>query len=309
MLRNSIFREMPPLTMLVLFIGMVFAALLFSSLLGILLLFILHGPGSLTAISDPTLYSDVSVVAQLKLLQIINQVFGLLLPALLFLLLIERNPGKLLSGKRNLPVFLLLSAVFMLISQPAIGWLGEMNERIDLPASFSRIEHWLLETEEKNSRLTEAFLATTSIPGFVVNILMIAILPALAEETVFRGVLQPVLAKLFRNRHAGILVAALIFAGIHLQFYGFLPRFALGLIFGYLFLWSSNLWLPIMAHFINNLLSVVVEFLYRRGYIEINASELGNTGNTAIIIMSVVLSAIILAWFFRNKAHNSPTLS
>jgi hypothetical protein len=292
-------------TKLVVFIGMIITALLFSSLLGILILLILHGPEAMSAIADPAAYSDPALVIQLKIVQIVNQIFGLLLPATLFILLTDQKASRYFSAGKNYFTFtLVVTVMFMLISQPAIGWLGELNEKMKLPASLPGLEQWLKETELKNAKLTDAFLSTTSLSGLVVNIFMIAILPALAEETVFRGALQPVMIKLLRNKHAGIIFSAAVFAAIHLQFYGFLPRFALGLAFGYLFQWSSNLWLPIIAHFINNLLSVMAEFLFRRGLINTNAADLGNTGNIYLIIISLVLSAILLTWIYRRQKES-----
>lgn len=297
------FSEMSPLAKLVFFIGIIIIALLFSSLVGILVLLILHGPEGLSAIADTSSYSNASVVNELKIIQIINQLFGLLLPAILFLLLTDKNVRKYFTGNKSyLSGLLVLSAIFMLVSQPAIGWLGELNERMVLPESFSGLEQWLKDSEAKNTLLTDAFLSTTSFTGLAVNILMIAILPALAEEIVFRGAVQPVMTSLLRNKHAGVIIAAVVFAAIHMQFYGFLPRFALGLAFGYLFLWSSNLWLPISAHFVNNLLSVLAEFFYRRGYTTTNAEDLGNTGSIYLTIISFAVSAFLLAVIFkRNK--------
>ncbi len=304
MLRFLQFSEMSALAKLFFFIGIIIAALLFSSLLGVLILLVLHGPGGLSAIADVSSYADPAVVTELKLVQIINQVFGLLLPAAIFVLLTDTNYRKYFSAKKSYMTYLLvLSAIFMLVSQPAIGWLGELNQRMILPASFSGLEQWLKDSETKNTLLTDAFLSTTSLSGLAVNILMIAILPALAEEIVFRGALQPVLISLLKNKHAGVILAAAVFAAIHMQFYGFLPRFALGLAFGYLFLWSSNLWLPISAHFVNNLLSVLAEFFYRRGYTSTNAEDLGNTGNIYLTILSFAVSALLLVIILRkNKA-------
>lgn len=304
MLNIRQFYELSPLPKLFILLVMILAALLFSSLFGILLLYLVWGPESLSAIADPALYSDPTVTAQLKLVQIINQVLGLLLPAIIFMLFTDRNLRQYVSCRtQRLPVAIAITVLFMLAAQPFIGWLGDLNARMELPGYFARLENWFRESEARNTQLTDAFLATTSLKGFAVNMLMIAVLPALAEEAVFRGALQPVLGRLFRNKHVGVVVAAAVFAGIHLQFYGFLPRFALGLALGYLFLWSSNLWVPVTAHFINNLLSVIIEFLYRRGYIHTNAADFGNTGNFYLIVASVFISALLLTWFFRKRVE------
>lgn len=292
-----------PFTQIIIFIGMLGSCLLFSSLLGILLLTVIYGPDSVVAISNPSLYGTPSVIASLKIIQIVNQAFGLLFPAILFAMLASRNPGKYLSfHSKQWPIMMIASAALIVIAQPLIGWLGEINARLVLPESLSGLEAWLDSSEQQAARLTEAFLSTTTYTGLAVNILMIGILPALAEETVFRGVLQRLFGKLVRNMHWGIIISAAIFAGIHLQFYGFLPRFALGLVFGYLFLWTGNLWIPITAHFINNLLSVVTEFLFRKGIIGIDSAELGNTGNVFLIVAAIIIPGLLLIWFHRKQS-------
>lgn len=292
-----------PFTQIIIFTGILGSCLLFSSLLGILLLMVIYGPDSVAAVSNPSLYSTPSVIASLKIIQIVNQAFGLLFPAVLFALFASRNPGKYLRfGTRQWPVMMIASAALIVTAQPVIGWLGEMNARLVLPESLSGLETWLENSEQQAARLTEAFLSTTTYTGLAVNVLMIGILPALAEEIVFRGVLQRLFGKLVGNMHWGIIISAIMFAGIHLQFYGFLPRFALGLVFGYLFLWTGNLWIPITAHFINNLLSVATEFLFRKGLIGIDSTELGNTGNIFLIVAAFIISGLLLFWFQRKRS-------
>ena len=104
--------------------------------------------------------------------------------------------------------------------------------------------------------LTERFLAADGIGGLLLNLGLMALLPALAEEMSFRGVLQGVLSPQ-RHTHVAIWVTAFIFSAIHMQFYGFIPRMMMGALFGYVFVWTGSLWVPIVMHFINNGIAVV----------------------------------------------------
>lgn len=88
------------------------------------------------------------------------------------------------------------------------------------------------------------------------NILIIAIMAGIGEELLFRGVLQKILINWTRNTHVGILCAAIIFSAIHFQFFGFFPRMILGMVLGYLYVWSKSIWVPIIAHALNNALTV-----------------------------------------------------
>jgi len=135
---------------------------------------------------------------------------------------------------------------------------------------------------------------------------MIAILPAIAEEILFRGVIAKYLNEWTRNLHWAVFISAFIFAAIHLQFYGFLPRLLLGMALGYLYFWSGSLWLPIAAHFTNNFLSVVIEFLYRKQIIHTNAEDFGTNSTVWLTLISVTGVCLILGYLkMRHRQINT----
>jgi membrane protease YdiL (CAAX protease family) len=94
----------------------------------------------------------------------------------------------------------------------------------------------------------------------LLNLLVIAIVPAIGEELLFRGYLQQSFSNWLSNPHVAIIVTAVLFSAIHLHFQAFLPRFILGVLLGYLFYWSGSLWLPILAHFANNAQAVIISY-------------------------------------------------
>jgi len=294
-----------PAVKLTLLLALLLAFLLFSTLLGILMLIPFFGPGILTALASPD-YSDPPMVSALKALQILNMAGGLLLPALLFVWLTNKKPSaylKLSAIPAWLP--LLFAAILIVAAQPFIGFTNELNSHLKLPAAFSGIENWMRNEENLAQRITEAFLSTTTLTGLAVNIFMIALLPAICEEILFRGVIAQLFTEWTRNMHWGIFISSVIFAAIHLEFYGFLPRFLLGMAFGYLFYWSGSLWLPIIAHLGNNLLSVVVEFLFHKGLISINADQFGSSNNMAVVLISFFVVGGIM-YYFRSSGKKVP---
>jgi membrane protease YdiL (CAAX protease family) len=105
------------------------------------------------------------------------------------------------------------------------------------------------------------------------NLFIIAVVPAIGEEFIFRGILQKKLVEQMKNPHVAIWLAALIFSAIHMQFQGFLPRMLLGAILGYLYHWTGNLWVPIFAHLVNNGVQIVGQYFFQKGMIEINMEE------------------------------------
>src|SRR5690606_15245342 len=111
------------------------------------------------------------------------------------------------------------------------------------------LPHLLKDMEEQSQRAIKMLLADRSIPAFMANLLIMAIIPAIGEELVFRGVIQSSLGGIFKHKVTAVWVTAFLFSAMHFQFEGFLPRFLLGLILGYLMLWSGTLLFPMIAHF------------------------------------------------------------
>lgn len=296
---KGLFINLSPSYRMALLLGLVLSMLLFSSLLGFLVLVPFMGSGILNSIANPDL-QDPSIVNCLKALQIINMGLGLLLPALLFVYLTNRKPSEYLcfSPSRTwMPVW--ISIIFILAAQPLVGFANELNSWMQLPAFLSGVEEWMKNTESQAAKLTNAFLSDQSAGGLLLNIFMIALLPAITEEVLFRGVLARLLGEWTRSRHWAVVISAFIFAAIHLQFYGFLPRFLLGVAFGYLYFWTRNLWVPIMAHLINNLGSVLAEYFYRKGITSVNAAEFGFSGNYYWVVFSLVITVFLMIYYYR----------
>ena len=141
---------------------------------------------------------------------------------------------------------------------PIVGVVNEWNQAISLPDFLAPLEAWMREAENAATELQERFLSGTSLLDLFVNIVVMAIAPAFCEELLFRGVIQNQLEKWCKNAHIAVWVAAIIFSAIHFQFYGFFPRMILGAALGYLLVYGKSLWLPIVAHALNNFMAVVV---------------------------------------------------
>jgi len=285
---------------LILLLTLVISFLLFSVLIGILALVPFFGTGVIGLLSAPD-YTSLSVVNGMKVIQIINTLGGLLLPAVIYMWLCAPE-SKIYLGLRKstfIYVSIVLSAFLIVFAQPLIGWANELNSYLALPKSLSSIENWMKNAETQGALITEAFLSTTSASGLLLNIFMIAILPAFAEEILFRGALATLFKDWTKNVHLAVFLSAFIFAAIHMQFYGFLPRFLLGTVLGYLFFWSGSLWLPIVAHFTNNFLSVIVEFLYRKGTIQSNAENFGMDNTALFTIISIIGVTGLLYYIYK----------
>jgi membrane protease YdiL (CAAX protease family) len=307
---SGIYKQASPFRQFVLIMFLLFSFLIFSTLIGILMLVPFYGVSIVEKVSHLSDYSDAHVIGLLKYLQIVNQIGLFIIPSLFFAWLVDDSPYKYLHTSK-LPGWknILLAVFIVLVSMPFIGLLEELNEAMRLPSWLSGVEEWMKSAEDKATKLTEAFLVANSIGGFATNLLMIAVLPAVGEEFLFRGVFTRLFIRWFRNNHAGVWMAAFIFSAIHMQFYGFIPRLLLGATFGYLFIWSDNIWIPVAAHFVQNVTTVVVAGLAGNGSISASVDDFGQTDNVFLIAVSTVLVVLFLYIFFKGRkteTENNP---
>ena len=191
----------------------------------------------------------------------------------------------------------LLAIAIMLIANPFVAYLMQWNQALNLPDFLEAVQRWMEASEQQAMQLTEAFLAMNSIGDFLINLFLIALIPAIGEELLFRGVLQQLFAKWTGNIHLAIFISAFLFSAIHLQFFGFFPRFVLGIVLGYMFYWSKNLWLPILAHFTNNALAIIFTYQFVADKIQIdflNEETLVNISGALISLLAVALLMFLL---------------
>ena len=197
----------------------------------------------------------------------------------------------------------ILVLLLMFFAAPLINFVGEWNANMHLPEWMAGIENWMKNAEEKAAELTEAFLKVDSPAGLLFNIFMIAVLPAIGEELLFRGVVQRIFTSWTRNHHWGIWITAILFSAMHLQFYGFVPRMLLGALFGYLLVWSGSMWLPIIGHFLNNGFAVIAMYLIDKKLLSPEVEKLGSAeGSYYMAIVSLILVAVFLLLIKRQNS-------
>lgn len=191
---------------------------------------------------------------------------------------------------------LLIGVVLMFISLPVTNQLTRWNEAMSFGGVFEKLEEYLKMLEETAAATTEKMLNVDTIGGLLLNLLVIALIPAVGEELTFRGVLQQGLMRRVKSPHVAILFSAAIFSFIHFQFYGFLPRMFLGILLGYMFYITGSLWTSIAMHFVNNGTAVVLYYLNNKGIIDIDPEHFGEMQYSWLITISFVVTAALIAW-------------
>ena len=184
----------------------------------------------------------------------ISQIMTFLVPGLVFMwTLYSRKSWRQLKLADSPSIkTMLLGGLLMVLLLPVVQWVYWFNHQLPLP-------DWAIQQESLINNIITSLLQVSTSYEVAINLLVIAILPALGEELVFRGVIQQKIAEQL-SAHGAIWLTAILFSAIHLQFQGFLPRMLLGAVLGYLFFWSKNLWIPIFAHFVFNASQLLIQY-------------------------------------------------
>lgn len=180
------------------------------------------------------------------------------------------------------------------------GLLVYWNAQMVLPEFLSEVEIWMKQMETQLMELTKFLTDFQSISELLAGILVIGVLAAVGEELFFRGLIQPKFQNYFKSAHWGIWITAFVFSAIHVQFYGFIPRLFLGALFGYMYHYSGSLFYPIIAHFLNNTVTVLMVYFSNQGYIEF---ELESTDSVSYSAALVGLLVLILGFLYFRKVN------
>jgi membrane protease YdiL (CAAX protease family) len=238
----------------------------------------------------------------LKMFQVLNQLAMFIIPPFSLYFIIRKTNRNYLNLNiiPDISIFFALTLLFI-FSLPVIQATMAFNQKMVLPEAMSSIETWMKNKESIAEEITIKFLNVDLFSGFVLNIIMMALLPAIGEELVFRALLMRWFSKSINNIHIIIVITAFLFSAIHMQFFGFLPRFLLGIILGYSYYWTKSLWAPIWLHFINNATTVSVFYWIHKSHSNINPDEVGNVDGYGYLLVATIAIGVILYWIYKNR--------
>ena len=218
-----------------------------------------------------------------RLFNLVSHLCSFTLPAVLVVLFLYRDRWQsYLKLDRSPKLFnVILGSFFILSAFPVAQFALWLNQQLPLP-------EWMLIREDAAGQMIKGILTMDSPTELIFTLFVVAVLPAVGEELVFRGILQQ---QLQRNLHpiSAIWFTAIIFSAIHFQFEGFLARMLLGAVLGYLFYWTRNLWVPIIAHFFTNALQVVAQYATEGQLEDIEIIELDQSQLAVIALASITM--------------------
>ena len=292
-------RKLPWMSLLILVIFFVMG-LFIGQFFGVVFSLVISGAGldELLNLVSPPFTEDKRI--PLLMVQGFGAFGGFILGAGAYVKIVERRSPYILLNTEFMNTKDALMTVFIVMSFMMVNsFFIEWNLNIGFPSFMSGFENWAKEKEKEMLLLTEFLTSFGSTGEFLFAMVIIAIIPAIGEEYLFRGIIQNKLVIYLKNPHVAIWLTAILFSGFHLQFFGFIPRMLLGVLFGYLYYWSWNLWIPIVAHFINNAFTLTMLYMYQTGRTGIDI-EMQETLPWQYLIFFGLLTGFLLYYFKRN---------
>ncbi len=165
-------------------------------------------------------------------------------------------------------IFFLIVPLFFIAAIPLFSYLQHYNTSLIFPPFMKDVEVFLNNLSTRLTDHNNKLLYAKTASGLFVNLFLTGLLPAIGAEIIFRGIIQKVFVSITRNNYMAIIFAAIIFGAAYGDFFAFIPRFALGILLGYLFLWGGSVWLPVYAHFIYNAIIIISFYLYENGFVK-----------------------------------------
>jgi membrane protease YdiL (CAAX protease family) len=195
------------------------------------------------------------------------------------------------------------TVISIIVLIPFLNLIYHFNQQMVFPEALKGVEEWMKWKEDTAAQVLEKMLYADNFGLLLFNIAVVCVLTGIGEELMFRGVLQNLLGKLVRNPHTVIWIVAILFSAIHFQFYGFINRMLLGAWLGYLLYYTKTIWIPILAHFTNNLIGVLIYYVYQDAPQKMQETETVGTGSTWwLSIASLALFVFCFGQIRRTKS-------
>ena len=277
-----------------------------GNVVAMLVIGFLYDGNLIEAIANPQDHPEIRNI--LLFAQGLAGLVGLVLTPWYYMRSIERRSPAVLFGKIPSAIWVGILAVVVIAFGVSISPVSQWNAEAHFPSWTGAIGDYLTSMEKQAEVLVRLFTANLTPATFSLILVVVSILPGIGEEFVFRGMIQTELQRAVGNPHVGIWIAAAFFSAFHLQFFGFFPRMLIGALLGYLYFWSGNLWVPIIAHMLNNGLQLLGIYLYQ---LNVHSFDPMSTESAplAAVVSSLIVTLSLLYYCKKNLPPQSHTNS
>jgi uncharacterized protein len=302
--KNRVQSDLPFISKFMILIGLTIVFMAIGGIIGLAFFSYMTGmPLAQVADFQKHLHDYPNMYDAIMVLQTFSTPIPFIGAAFFFWILIEKQKIQDLSLRETSLPMLLLVGILVIGFMPFDAIFIELNQKLVLPESMKNIQEWMKKSEDSVAEMTK-FLTDFKNPSqLIAALVVVAILAGISEELMFRGVLQNIALRAFGNPHVAIWFAAFWFSFIHFQFFGFLPRMLLGALFGYLYFWTKNMWIPIFAHITNNGFTLLMVYLYKNKSVNVDIESTESVPLTTAL-GSLILTVVILRFFYQKYAQS-----
>lgn len=259
---------------------------------------------SLTGTSFETMTTDMNNPAYAdayKVIQVIAAIVGFFLPAVLAAYLLNRKPMKLIgfSGKiQGMQLLLVIMIVFFgLMVSTSLSWF---NSNLPIPNEWKT---YFDKMEADYNDGVESVISLRNFADYLFALFILAVLPAICEETLFRGGLQNFLTRSTKMPWLSIILVSILFSLAHWSYYGFLSRLFLGMMLGLLYQYSGRIWLSIFGHFLNNAIAISVLYFYTMNGKSLKEA-INDETETFWGIFALPVMIALFVWYYKISQKN-----
>lgn len=256
---------------------------------------------------------DNAPINSLRLMTIAGQILFILVPALLFAQVFYKDVTEIIRFKKPNWIELILFVIGIFALTPLLqSYLYIQNFFIELLADKFYFIKDLKELVDSFNKLIEKtygnLIKSDSIPEGILVVVVIALIPAICEEVMFRGYIQ----RSFEFKLKPVLAAfisAVFFGLYHFNIYGTIPLIALGFYFGFAAYTTNSIFVPMLLHFINNFTAVMLYFIVGEDELLSTTAagdfQLGSTVTIFFIFLALFAGIIILIRYYSKRRQSA----
>ncbi len=298
---QSYLKTRPVWIQLLLFIGMAIGIFMVVSLIGMAILSSMTGISMFQMAQVDTWGNDPKILTYVRGM-LLMQFLGLfLMPSLLFAYFSDPEPLHYIGlQKPSKLVYWLIGLVVLLLAIPVVEFTGLLNRQIN----FGGAQKWMQSMEDDAAKQIKFMLGRHSVTELIINIIFIAVFAGVGEELFFRGILQRMFIKATKSPWAGIILTAILFSALHVQFFGFFPRLFLGILLGAIYWYSGSLIVAILAHILYDAFFITLAY-FQPQIIESTEATLFTNSTLPILALVSAASVGFLVWLMRKHSTTS----
>lgn len=285
---------------LLLFIGMAFGILMTFSLIGSWILSGITGK-SLFEMNNPAAWDpkDPNMLTLIRGMLLIQFLGMFLIPSLIFAYFSDPKPMNYIGLKPpSKAIYWGLGILVMLVAVPMVEYIGLVNRDLPFPVETRK---WMQSMEDEAARTLQVMLGRTTLVDLMLNVVFIAAFAGIGEELFFRGIIQRLFIRATRSPWMGIVIAAFLFSFFHFQFFGFIPRFLLGILLGAIYWYSGSIWPAIIAHFVYDAFFITLAYFNPELVTNTDASLVDKSYLAGAALVSTAL-VVLIVWIMKKNS-------